>query len=78
MRANHDTPMPNHKTFEERYPTIHRFVEEIGQDNVITSFVRAYDEGGTVYEGKSSYPSMDAALADLERGIQAYLEENGI
>jgi hypothetical protein len=83
MRSNHDTPMPNHQTFEERYPTIHRFVEEIGwieigQDNMITSFVRAYDEGGTVYEGKSSYPSMDVALADLERGIQAYLDENGI
>jgi hypothetical protein len=45
---------------------------------VITSFVRAYDEGGTVYEGKSSYPSMDKALADLEAGIQAYLDENGI
>jgi hypothetical protein len=75
--------MPNHQTFEQRYPTIHRFVEEmgwieIGQDSMITSFVRAYDEGGTVYEGKSSYPSMDKALADLEAGIQAYLDENGI
>ena len=83
MRSNQDTQMPNHKNFEERYPTIHRFVEEIGwieigQDSAITSFVRAYDEGGTVYEGKSSYPSMDKALADLEAGIQAYLDENGI
>ena len=70
--------MPKPQTFEERYPTIHRFVEEIGQDSTIASFVRAYDEGGTVYEGKSSYRSLDAALADLEAGIQAYLDENGI
>ena len=75
--------MPNHHTFEQQYPTIQRFVKEIGwieigQDSVVTSFVRAYDQGGTVYEGKSSYRSLDAALADLEVGIQAYLDENGI
>jgi hypothetical protein len=78
-----ETLMTKPKTFEEQYPTIHRFVEEngwieIGQNDMIASFVRAYDEGGTVYEGKSSYPSMDEALADLEAGIQAYLDEMGI
>lgn len=75
--------MPKSKTFEEQYPTIHRFVEEIGlseigQHEMISSFVRAYDFGGTVYEGKDSYPSLEAALQDLETGIKAYLEENGI
>ena len=75
--------MPKSKTFEEQYPTIYRFVEEIGrieigQHEVIPSFVRAYDEGGTVYEGKASYPSMKAALQDLEAGIKAHLDDRGI
>ncbi len=75
--------MPKAKIFEEQYPTISRFTEvqgciEIGDHEVISAFVRAYDQGGTVYEGKPSYPSMDEALQDLEQGIQAYLDENGI
>ena len=43
-----------------------------------SAFVRAYDLGGTVYEGEDSYPSLEAALQDLEVGIKAYLDENGI
>ncbi len=43
---------------------------------MISSFVRAYDHGGTVYEGKSSYPNLDEALQDLEQAIKSYLEEN--
>lgn len=71
------------KTFDEQYPTIHHFVEEIdwieiGQHEMISSFVRAYDFGGTVYEGDDSYPSMEGALQDLEAGIKAYLDEHGI
>jgi hypothetical protein len=75
--------MPKSKTFETQYPTIHYFVEdtgwiEIGQNNMISAFVRAYDQGGTVYEGKDTYPSMEAALQDLEAGIKTYLDEHGI
>jgi hypothetical protein len=75
--------MSKSKTFEEQYLTIHRFVEEIGwieigQHEIISVFVRAYDLGSTVYEGKDNYPSMEAALQDLEVGIKAYLDENGI
>lgn len=75
--------MSKSKTFEEQYPTIHRFVEaigwiEIGQHEMISAFVRAYDLGGTVYEGRDSYSSMEAALQDLEMGIKAYLDEHGI
>jgi hypothetical protein len=71
------------ETFEEQYPTIYRFVEEIGwieigQHEMSSAFVRAYDLGGTVYEGEDSYPSLEAALQDLEAGIKAYLDENGI
>lgn len=75
--------MPKSKTFKEQYPIIHRFVEaigwiEIGQHEIISAFVRAYDLGGTVYEGEDSYPNLEAALQDLEAGIKAYLDENGI
>ncbi|NJL47265.1 MAG: hypothetical protein HC929_06930 [Leptolyngbyaceae cyanobacterium SM2_5_2] len=48
------------------------------QNDMISAFVRAYDLGGTVYEGEDSYPSLEAALLDLEAGIKAYLDENGI
>ena len=75
--------MPKSKVFEEQYPIIHRFVEEIGwieigQHEMISAFVRAYDLGGTVYEGKDSYPSLEDALQDLEAGIKGYLDKNGI
>jgi hypothetical protein len=39
---------------------------------------RAYDLGGTVYEGKASYSSMEVALQDLDVHIKAYMDENGI
>lgn len=75
--------MPKFTAFEKQYPIIHRFVEEIGwieigQHEMIPAFVRAYDFGGTVYEGKDSYPSLETALQDLEAGIKAYLDEHGI
>jgi hypothetical protein len=73
--------MPQPKSFEEQYPALHHFVEEIGwieigQHEMISAFVRAYDQGGTVYEGEDDYPSLAAALADLEAGVQAYLDEH--
>jgi hypothetical protein len=73
--------MPKSKTFAEKYPSIDYFVGEmgcieIGDNEMISSFVRAYDHGGTVYEGKSSYPNLDEAFQDLEQNIKAYLEGN--
>ncbi|WP_373479436.1 hypothetical protein [Geminocystis sp.] len=38
----------------------------------------AYDEGGTIFEGKEEYNSMDEAFADLEAGIKQFMEENGL
>jgi hypothetical protein len=75
--------MLHSQSFEIQYPAIARFVDtigriEIGLDDYISAFVRAYDQGGTVYEGKDSYPSMEAAFEDLEAGIQAYFDEHGI
>jgi hypothetical protein len=77
---------PSAKTppsFEQQYPNIDRFTHEIGwieigQDEVLSGFVRAIDLSGLVYEGKDSYPTLEAALQDLDQGIKAYLEEQGI
>ena len=69
--------------FEDKYPAIAEFIEgigwiEIGIHEILSCFVRAYDLGGTVYEGKNSYPSMEAALQDLNQGIADYMDENGL
>lgn len=72
--------MSKSNSFEQQYPNIQRFVNEIGwieigENDMTSAFVRAYDQGGTVYEGKESYPTIEAALQDLEAEIKAYLHE---
>jgi hypothetical protein len=67
--------------FGQQYPSIDRFVAqegwiEIGQDHYSTSFVRAIDLGGMVWEGEESYESMDAMLAELEAALGQWLREN--
>ena len=74
--------MATSKSFEQQYPAIDRLLDglgwiEIGENDMISAFVRAYSEGGTIYEGEDLYPSMAEAFKDLDRGIQAFLDENG-
>lgn len=69
--------------FEVQYPNIAKLLAtggriELGYHYMIDGFACAYDEGGTIYEGKSSYASVDIALADLDRGIAAYNDQWGI
>ena len=40
--------------------------------------VRALDSGGMVWEGKDQYKSIDAALQDLEKGLEEWMEETGL
>jgi hypothetical protein len=73
--------MPKSKIFAEKYPDIDYFAEEIGcieigDHEMISSFVRGYSHGGSAYEGKSSYPNLDAAFQDLDRGIKACINEH--
>lgn len=77
--------MPKANTFAEQYPHLSRFVEEQGwielgynDDMPYRAFARAYDAGGTVFEGKSRYKTIDAALQELEAKVKAYLEDLGI
>jgi hypothetical protein len=44
-------------TFSSTYPNIAYWTE---------SFIRVFNEGGTVWEGKSSYKSLDDALSNLK------------
>ena len=62
------------------YPTIARWVKEygwieIGQRDMLQSFVRALDEGGMVWEGQEVYDTLDDALQDLEAGLAAWMRE---
>jgi hypothetical protein len=70
-------------SFEKTYPNIARWVDEheglieIGYDvdSPLNSFIRALDCGGTLWEGKESYESIDAALQDLNVGLEAVLKD---
>jgi hypothetical protein len=65
------------------YLTIARWVHEygwieIGQDDMSPSFIRALDDGGMVWAGRKSYPTLDAALQHLENGLVAWMQEQGL
>jgi hypothetical protein len=48
---------------------------ELGQDDYSRSLVRALDIGGMVWEGDTTYPSLDAALQALEDALERTLRE---
>ena len=65
-------------SFEAAFPNITRWVKEsgtieIGYDPQTGRFIRAIDEGGVPWSGKSQYETVDQALQDLEKGIKATL-----
>ena len=71
------------QNLEATYPTIARWVQEygwieIGQDEMSPSFVRALNDGGMVWEGRKSYPTLDAALQALETALVAWMRELGL
>ena len=66
---------------EDTYPHIAEWVQdhgwiEIGQDEYSTSFVRALDIGGLVWEGKNRYGNLGDAFQDLEAGLTEWMEQN--
>lgn len=74
-------PMPS--SFESKYPAITRWAKEfgvieIGHDGFVDNFVKATDKGGMPWGGKSRYGTIDEALEDMERGIKAFLTEQGL
>ena len=70
-------------SFEAAFPTIARWVSaygwlEIGQDDYSRSFIRVLDEGGMVWEGEESYPTVDEALLAAEAGLVEWMAEEGL
>ena len=64
------------------YPTIARWASgygwvEFGIDGLDRPFVRALDEGGTVWEGEGHYETLDEALRDLEEWLARFMAEQG-
>ncbi len=69
------------KSFEASYPNITHWVEsigwiEIGKAEYSESLIRAFDNGGMVWENLDSYNNLDEALKALEEGLASWLEEN--
>jgi hypothetical protein len=70
-------------SFEDTYPNIARWVNEhegwieIGYDldSPLSSFIRALDSGGMLWQGKDSYGSLDEALQELDSGLAQVLQE---
>jgi hypothetical protein len=67
-------------TFAERYPNVARWVRgygwiELGDDLPWNAFVLALDEGGVIWEGDATYPSVDDALRALDAALGAHLRE---
>ncbi|MFQ5796948.1 MAG: hypothetical protein ACE5JP_18165 [Candidatus Bipolaricaulia bacterium] len=67
-------------SLEDTYPHIARWVTgfgwiEVGQDHYSSSFVRALDEGGMVWEGRGDYKTLDEAMQALEAGLAEWMEE---
>ena len=72
-------------TFDDSYPNIAHFTENIGwieigydDDSPLSSFIRALDPGGMVWEGKDEYQNLAEALQDLEKGIEKWIIDEGI
>lgn len=67
--------------FEERYPNVAAWVRdgwiEVGYDDCQSSFIRVLDIGGMIWEGADSYETVDDALAEAEKAIVEWHEENG-
>ena len=73
--------MADDGTFEERYPALTRWVLgagwlELGQVNWSRSLIRALDEGGLIWEGGETAPTVSAALAEAEAALAAWFREN--
>ena len=74
---------PEPRSFEATYPAITRWIREFGRVEIGTAgfsdkFVKAIDRDGISWGGKGEYESIDDALRDMENGLKAFLETQGL
>ena len=65
---------------DEQYPHVAQWVDsygwiEIGQQ-YYSGFIVAFNEGGTIWEGKGSYPTLDEAFRALDKALAKWFKEN--
>lgn len=48
---------------------------EIGLCRQTGSFIRVLDEGGIVWKGRRSYPTLAAALQDADAGVARWMKD---
>ena len=72
-------------SLEVLYLNTSYFVDAIGwiemgrdDDSPLTSFIRALDVDGMVWEGKDDCDSLDEAFQDVERAITEWMQAEGI
>ena len=67
-------------SFDETYPALSQWVMshgwvEVGQIDGFSAMIQVLDEGGLIWEGETSYPSLDAAFRAAEVAVARWLEE---
>jgi hypothetical protein len=68
-----DTPAETNYRHVARWVRDYGWIE-IGQGDFGRSMVRALDIGGLIWEGKSRYATLDAALQDLDQALAAWFK----
>ncbi len=70
---------------ETSYPNLAYFLRAIGwievghdEDSLFTSFVRAMDAGGMVWEGKDEYRTLDEAFRDMDKALGKWMRKQRI
>ena len=80
-KKKHNGLLASSELFTSKYSNIANWVLdgwiELGADEYNKSFVRAFDIGGMVWEGKRKYKSIEDALNDLDNGISDWMKKNG-
>ena len=66
--------------FAQAYPSIARWVRgygwiEMGEDLPGHAFIQALDEGGYIWQGEATYPSVDDGLRALDAALAKWMRE---
>ena len=70
----------NKSTVSSLHPHLWKWVSEFGTVEIgpchqTHSFIRVLNEGGTVWKGRWSYRTLDAALADAGAGVARWMRD---